>query len=376
MSFEIQTHHGKFVMSDKTAWLGFYNQYVSCEYRSLAKLSKYIGISMKLLNKIFKFHNFVKMPKGNRKQIVSCTMGNLDKSNISDWEFIISKYTEGMSIETLGETYGVPPTTLARILKSFDIKIRDTAERNILGVRHAKISNLRKYGVESLSGTKEVQMKARATLFKNKGVYHITELDSWREDRRRLKISEQIRITNKKLIEQELNLLSEYVGVFDKDTQGNYIRWHVYEFNCLKCSNVFKDSFDNFPKCPKCRPSPKSKPELEIRDYIEKMGILVECSRRDLISNPITRRGLEIDIYLPELKLAFEYNGYIYHLEESKSTIDEKKRWRNFIKKDGYHDNKTAICQKVGIRLVHLWESRKQDNMDELKRIVDKEIRS
>ena len=55
-------------MSDKAAWLGFYNQYVSCEYRSLAKLSKYVGISMKLLNKIFKFHNFVKMPKGNKKQ--------------------------------------------------------------------------------------------------------------------------------------------------------------------------------------------------------------------------------------------------------------------------------------------------------------------
>jgi hypothetical protein len=51
---------------------------------------------------------------------------------------------------------------------------------------------------------------------------------------------------------------------------------------------------------------------------------------------------LELDIYLPALKLAFEFNG-IY--------------WHNEIYKDNnYHLNKTEECEKLGIQLIHVYE--------------------
>ena len=52
----------------------------------------------------------------------------------------------------------------------------------------------------------------------------------------------------------------------------------------------------------------------------------------------------ELDIFLPELGLAFEYNGEYWHkLCEERSP--------------GYHRNKTLECSNKGIDLIHIWES-------------------
>lgn len=51
----------------------------------------------------------------------------------------------------------------------------------------------------------------------------------------------------------------------------------------------------------------------------------------------------ELDIYIPELKIAFEFNGIKWHSIE------------NGMDKD-YHLNKSLICRQNGIRLVHIYE--------------------
>jgi hypothetical protein len=50
----------------------------------------------------------------------------------------------------------------------------------------------------------------------------------------------------------------------------------------------------------------------------------------------------ELDVYIPSLKLAVEYNGLYYHSEER-----VKRR---------YHLDKTDFCKSLGIRLIHVWE--------------------
>lgn len=50
----------------------------------------------------------------------------------------------------------------------------------------------------------------------------------------------------------------------------------------------------------------------------------------------------EIDIYLPKLKIAFEFNGLFWHNEN------------NIHKK--YHLNKTELCEQQGIQLIHIYE--------------------
>ena len=52
--------------------------------------------------------------------------------------------------------------------------------------------------------------------------------------------------------------------------------------------------------------------------------------------------GKEIDIFLPDLKIAFEFNGLFYHSE--------------LYKDKNYHFNKTKICLDNGIQLIHIWE--------------------
>lgn len=57
----------------------------------------------------------------------------------------------------------------------------------------------------------------------------------------------------------------------------------------------------------------------------------------------------ELDIYLPELKLAIEYNGIYYHSTEMGTSKD-------------YHLRKSLMCRDKGIRLIHIYDI---ENFDE-----------
>lgn len=92
--------------------------------------------------------------------------------------------------------------------------------------------------------------------------------------------------------------------------------------------------------CPKC--SKKiiiSKSEEEINTFLAKYT-KVETSNRDILS------GKELDIYLPELKLAIEFNGLYWHSYDRLELKEEKER----------HLYKTEECEKQGIQLIHINE--------------------
>ena len=82
-----------------------------------------------------------------------------------------------------------------------------------------------------------------------------------------------------------------------------------------------------------------SKSEIEIRDFIK------QTHNGEIQSNIV---GLfcdkrELDIYLPELKIAIEFNGLYFHSTELQEDIN-------------YHKNKTEECEKLGIHLIHIYE--------------------
>lgn len=64
----------------------------------------------------------------------------------------------------------------------------------------------------------------------------------------------------------------------------------------------------------------------------------------------------ELDIHIPERKLAFEFNGNYWHSTDMK---DKK-----------YHQNKTLAFAQVGIRIVHIFEYEWDNNKDKIKEFI------
>lgn len=98
-----------------------------------------------------------------------------------------------------------------------------------------------------------------------------------------------------------------------------------------------------------------SKCELDLREEVSKLytGNIIYNSRKIL-------SGKELDIYLPDIKLAIEFDGLYWHGEDHK---DSK-----------YHINKTKEANDAGIRLIHIfeneWEYKRDIVLARLKHIL------
>ena len=87
----------------------------------------------------------------------------------------------------------------------------------------------------------------------------------------------------------------------------------------------------------------RSKGELELQSYIEKILYKSNFNCKIIPSTRSIIGPQEIDIYLPLLNIAFEYNGEYWHQEGINKPI-------------GYHKNKTIDCKYKDITLYHIWE--------------------
>lgn len=111
--------------------------------------------------------------------------------------------------------------------------------------------------------------------------------------------------------------------------------------------------------CPECgKHISKSKGEIELCEYIKSIY------KGNIISNDrIQLDGKELDIYLPELKLAFEYDGKYWHqLKEEKEP--------------GYHDLKDSLAKEKNINLIHIKEEDWTKNQDETKLKIKETIKT
>lgn len=93
------------------------------------------------------------------------------------------------------------------------------------------------------------------------------------------------------------------------------------------------------PQCSKKMVSSRGEDALAeaVKTVAEPLGFSVERNIRGLIGGKV-----ELDIYVPELKLAFEFNGAYFH-----SSAHRDKH---------YHEDKFAACQRNGIHLIQVWE--------------------
>ena len=94
--------------------------------------------------------------------------------------------------------------------------------------------------------------------------------------------------------------------------------------------------------CPVCAeiaktiPPTASKEEDALVAWLELQGLEVQRHRRDLLDG-----RLEVDAYLPALRVGIEYHGVYHHSEEFKA--------------HNYHQRKAQLAERAGIRLIQVF---------------------
>lgn len=109
--------------------------------------------------------------------------------------------------------------------------------------------------------------------------------------------------------------------------------------------------------CPKCVSRDKyvSGPERELALFFSDLGIKVITSDRSIL------KGFEIDLVLPEHKLAIEFNGMYFHSQARG-------------KRQNYHLSKTQKAAEAGYRLIHIWEDQWKSRKDQVKEYLTRHL--
>ena len=210
-----------------------------------------------------------------------------------------------------------------------------------------KQTNLKRYNVENPLQSEEVKNKIKQTNIKKYGVEYPSQS---------IVIKEKIKLNLLKTFYDRLKcsiiLNEKIIPLFTVDEYTGVKLNQRYKFQCKECNNVFYDRLDDghIPICRSCNPVNYQKTQNKILEYIKSMyheEILVNV--RTIIS------PLELDIYIPEKKLAIEFNGLYWHSELNGK--DKK-----------YHLNKTIQCENKNIHLIHIFEDEWLNKQDIVKR--------
>lgn len=219
------------------------------------------------------------------------------------------------SINTLMKNYGVDSPLKSKVI--MDKLIRTNTEiygyDNVMKVQHIRDKALKttisRYGVSHAMKNKNIAKKSINNLYKS---------------------------LNNKLV----NYYKEYdIIEIDNENKMYTIKCkHGHKFNI---TYVLLNSRrkTNTEICTICNPIDKSVSglELQLLEFIKNSydGLILE-NIRDIIP------PYELDIYLPHLKLAFEFNGLFWHNELNKPT--------------NYHKIKSDLCEDIDIQLIHIYE--------------------
>lgn len=301
--------------------------------------------------------NFVCYTKGVREWIETKIEENPEYESVGGYIMCLLKNIQLPKCKKCGNTISYRrykekrPYCSKKCYKS-DIK-------NVL--EKAKKTNLKRYGVENCSSFKEFIEKRKETMIERYGVENITQNKKYVNKVRKTmlerygvdyytKTEESKRLWYKKSWENMVLKWSEYIiPLFKFEDYKGYKRGEEYNWKCVKCGNEFvskithnssDESFGRMPRCFNCFPIVKktSKPEMEIKEFIKSIytGSII-CNSNNIIP------PLEIDIYIPEKRIAIEFNGLFYHNDKSK-------------KYKKYHCVKSTRCENKNIMLIHIFE--------------------
>jgi hypothetical protein len=240
-----------------------------------------------------------------------------------------NKDIQEKSKDTLIKNYGVDNPS-----KSEEIKIKriESFKKGNYKENYLK-TMLDRYGVKYPYQIPEILKKSKDTLYKNFSVINPYEnlsiLNKAKEKRRKTWIT---------------NKISNNDNIIDIDYENSeYI---------MKCDagkdHIFRISFDLYKSrkqfsiymCNECFPQNFNQTSMYEQDFLNFIRSVYKETILDKTKNII--KPFELDVFLPDLNIGFEFNGIYWHNE--------------IYKEQNYHFNKTELCEKNNIRLIHVYE--------------------
>lgn len=190
---------------------------------------------------------------------------------------------------------------------------------------------IKERGVSRPAKDKTVIKKMKDTMIKKYGVDHNMKIES---------IAHAARLARRaKQYSSIISVRSSAVPMFTIDEYSNGISGAEWDWQCNYCQSIFKQKIipGKDCRCEKCRPLSESFGESEIKKWLQENNIDFLQNTRKII------KPYELDFYIPNLKIAIEFNGIWWH---SDTILNDKK----------YHFNKFKMAKDLGIKLIQIWE--------------------
>ena len=250
---------------------------------------------------------------------------------------------------SMKEKYGVEHALQSSTLmgKSKQTKQERYGDESFNNVKQIKQTCLERYGVDNIRKTEQYNVKYKATCLEKYGVEHASQSKTYKHSHKLTMFEKFLNSDRFENFEHQFNIKA-YDGVTAKFNKK-------YKFKCKRCStNEMHDISDG--KGPRCTTCDKkfSIFQTEIQDFIKSV-----IPDEALISNDRTiLYPLELDIVIPDRKLAFECNSLCYHSEVFGA------------KGKSYHLNKTKNSLTKEVKLIHILDSEWKHKQDIVKSII------
>ena len=195
-------------------------------------------------------------------------------------------------------------------------------------IKEKKISStIKKYGVEYTTQLESTKLKSKLTSINRYGVEHFSKTEESKD---------RLRKRNKNLTLNSNSYFLEKIS--DLDT-SQLTRREIAELTQIPFSTVCVKLRELSIPVKECNQEKVSLVETDIAEYIKSLGI-----SNIILNDRSVLNGKELDILLPDNKLAIEINGVYWHSEK-------------FGKDKNYHLEKTIECGKHGIQLLHIFDT-------------------
>lgn len=163
-------------------------------------------------------------------------------------------------------------------------------------------------------------------------------------------------IVNRQKAFERILLENIYIPLFNKDDL-NILK--KFKFKCIKCNKEFESESLYLVTC-ECYKKIVAKTQYEIYNFIKDHYTKdVKYNKRfdgEDEFGKICKR--EIDIYLPDLKIGFEYDGFYRHCSNNEKL------------KPTYHRDKTRFFNRLGITIFHIFEDEWKQKKDIVKSMI------